>query len=113
MDYKLQQVAGTSYVRSSSATINNTLDGYKGISFYEERVTSLDNGTRVISPIGVLDEEFTPLNSDTVFSILDPVSGEPTGGLATYADVYQQLFSLYYAVANKRDIAAQELTNEQ
>jgi hypothetical protein len=103
-NYKTTTVDGTSYTRARSVRIANPLGTDSIIYFDEERVLTIGSET-IFQPLSAVEEVFTPDTAPTVFPLLD-ATGEPTGAIATYMDVYLMLQSLYYYVAQQRDIAA-------
>ncbi len=105
-NYQETTISGTSYVRGREVTVINQLGGYKGIMFAEERV-SVFGETIMRENIGAIHQELTPDNAGTPFALLDPETGEPVGGAATFQDVYVLLFSLYYHLAAQRDAAGE------
>lgn len=100
-NYKEQTGVGTSWVRASRLVADNT-EGSRLIRFDEETVFVSPDGNRFVATAGGVTEYLTDTNGSTSFPLLD-IDGNPTGGTATYTDVYQMLMSLYYAVASKRD----------
>ena len=101
-NYKESKITGTTYVRAHEVTVRNPLSGDKGICFAEEKV-SVFGEQSMREHIGAINEPFTAENAETEFPLLDSTTGEPTGKVATYRDVYQLLCSLYYALASTRD----------
>lgn len=103
-NYKETTVAGTSYVRAREVHIDNPLGGPGKVQFMEEKVLNLDGSVAVVPNPGLdfLAESFTPDNVATSFAMMGP-DGTPTGATATYQDVYNTLFSLYYHLALRRD----------
>lgn len=108
--YKEQNVTGSAYIRAREVAIDNPLDGPKYVRFVEERVVNLGGDDRVTSRVpGIvgLVETFTQENAATAFPLMDQ-NGDPTGGMATYSEVYLALSSLYYHLARQRDQQAAE-----
>jgi hypothetical protein len=105
-NYKETSTIGTTYQRAYNVVIGNPRVGEKGIQFAEEQVATIGDLT-ASTPVGVIEEPFTPENALTEFPLLNPVTNEPLDPpqTATYQDLYIMLFSLYYALAQKRDEA--------
>ena len=101
--YQESAVAGTRYRRSNKIEIENK-DLYKAITFYEEEVINLDDGT-VRRNVDKLVEPFTTDNANTVFPLLNPETGEELspGATGTYSGLYVMLYSLYMHLAKERD----------
>lgn len=108
-NYKETDVVGTTYTRAHEVTVRNPLSGNKGICFAEEEV-SMFGGKSMREHVGAINEPFTSENQGSEFPLLNVETGLKTGELASYADVYQILCSLYYFLAEKRD--AEEATNQ-
>lgn len=93
----------TSYVRASSVMCMNVLGGDRRIQFSEELVFVLPDGSTARAHYGDCSALLTADNASTQFAMRDPVSGDPTGAMMSYTDVYTALMSLYYHVAAERD----------
>lgn len=104
-NYKETTVNGTAYVRAKELVVRNELNGLRGIGFVEEQVVTVGNEP-VARPYKGVFKEFTPGNATTSFPMLD-ADGNPTGATATFMDVYLLLSSLYYYVAQERDLNEQ------
>lgn len=102
--YKESTIAGTSYVRSPSMRVQNDEEN-QGITFYEERVVILDDEEKITTPYGALELPFLPENALTEFPVLNMETGAPTGEVRTYAQLAQDLYSLYIFAAQARDTA--------
>lgn len=103
MNYQETTLSGTSYIRSNSVQVANPLTGVKAISFMEEQVINLDGGEQIIRPQGGFQEPFTADNLLTEFALINPETGAPLGSTMTYQGLYVALYSLYFALATKRD----------
>lgn len=101
MSYKETSLTGTQWTRASGATIQNPVSGEKAITFVEETVKALSDGTFVNTMEGTLRE--TLANPGEVFELVSPADDTPLGKRATYMDVYVMLHSLYLHIAGKRD----------
>lgn len=102
-NYKESTIPCTSYVRAHHAVAVNPLQGPKFIQFREETVIVLPDGTSSTTPAGDCAKFLTAENATESFPLLD-ADGNPTGQTSTYSDVYLVLMSLYYHVANQRDV---------
>lgn len=101
-NYKETTLAGTSYVRSDTVTINNGIES-KSITFNETEVINLDNGETSSRSAGSVSEAFNPENALTEISLLNPETGADTGATMTYQDLYVAIYSLYFKLALERD----------
>ena len=111
MNYKETTITGTSWTRCKSVTISNPYPGNGNVNiitgieskpsaqFQEEQVLSLPD-KNLFSDSGYCSKEFNPVTS---FALLDTVTGNPTGAMATHEQLYQMLYSLYIATATERD----------
>jgi hypothetical protein len=111
MNYKQSDITGTTWTRCRTVTINNPLPGKGSINivtgqpvgpncvFLEE--TALSTGTEILTfDSGGCQTVYVP---DSVITLLDPTTGNPTGETVTQAKLYQILYSLYLATATARD----------
>lgn len=105
MNYKQTAVVGESWVRAHRVVIDNTYDKTPIIDFAEEEVTALASGTVVKRELDHLVQMLPGEAMQTTFAVLDPLTSEATGEVATFMDVYVLLHSLYYHFANARDEA--------
>lgn len=105
-NYKESTVSGTSYIRSHSVSVANPLNGVKAINFYEEQVINFADGEQMFKPFGGFQEPLTAENAVTEFALVNPVTGQDSGVKMTYQDLYVALYSLYVALAAKRDAGA-------
>lgn len=101
-NYKQTTVAGESWVRARCVVIANELGQTPVIDFREEKVTQLADGSVIKQHLDHLVKELPPESFETVFNVLDPVTGAVTG-TAKFQDVYILLHSLYYHFATERD----------
>lgn len=104
-DYNESTVAGQTWQRAYQIVIENTRGSAPVIRFDEERVIALEDGTEVRKPLGNLAVSFDPTAS---IPLLNPLTGEPTGGTITHGEVYAILYSAYIASALARDAVPQE-----
>lgn len=72
------------------------------VRFDEETIERTDGNDRSLGVKGFLNKQFTPNNAATEFNLLDNTTGEVTG-TATYQDVFNILYSLYFHLATERD----------
>lgn len=103
--YKQENKEISTYLRTNKVVLNNPLNAVPGVQIYEEKVLDVagDVSTKQVS---ILTKSFTSENASTEFPLLNPVTLEPTGQTATYADVYAMIASLYLSMATERDTAA-------
>lgn len=111
MNYKQSDITGTTWTRCRAITINNPLPGKGPVDivtsqpigpncvFIEE--SALTVGTETLTfDSGGCQTTYVP---DSVISLLDPATGNPTGETVTQEKLYQILYSLYLATAIARD----------
>lgn len=104
-NYKESQQSGSVYTRASSISIANGLEN-KSIQFMEEEVFIAENGDMLSKPVlSNLSEKLTEENMDTVFPIINPMTGEDTGTEGSYVAFQVLLHSLYIFLAERRDDA--------
>ena len=102
MDYQQSNVSGVRWRRFGNVSISNPLGGSPTVSCAEQEVVAL--GDREIAyGVGNLDFPFDP---DFSFEVLNPVTNEPTGSMASGATVYALVYSYVLAKAKERDAAA-------
>jgi hypothetical protein len=106
MNYQESVIAGTSWTRACRVICENPLGG-QGLSagFVEERVVAMGEMAPITQALGVLTEPLTALNTNEVFNVLNPATGEVIA-TTTYGGAFAVLHSLYLHVAAKRDAAA-------
>lgn len=103
-DYKEATGEGKMWKRCFSVTINNPLDGDKGVTFFEEEVIDFQSKK--------LNRESSRLSlkfaENGEFQIYDPITSLPIEGqIGTHQQLYALMFSLYLDSALKRDQANQ------
>lgn len=104
-NYKEITGIGTSWMRARNCFCDNT-EGRKSIHFDEEVVFIASDGYKLSAPTMLgCTQYLTADNTGEEFQILD-MNGNPTGTTAKFQDMYIYLMSLYYHVANKRDLEA-------
>jgi hypothetical protein len=83
--------------------VNNPLDNLSeaSVSFHEQEVITLTDGTRIIKELGPIVGVFTP---GQTFEILNPVDNSVVG-LMSHEQLYATLYSLYIKLATERDNA--------
>jgi hypothetical protein len=101
--YQPSNVVGTKYTRAYRVECQNPLDGQTSITFAEQSVVNLDDGTVITKDLGNLNEVLTEENTTTEFALLNPVTGESTGQSMSYGDIFTALYSLYIDLATNRD----------
>ena len=100
MNYKQTDLAGTSWVRCRTVTINNPLSDAVPIAYFQEEKVVSVGGVNLKVDVGSCAKAFDPA---ATIALLDPATGEPTGETATHAELYSILFSLYMQTALERD----------
>jgi hypothetical protein len=104
-DYKETQVAGSSYRRGYKMTFFNNFNAAPRVLIDEEDVFVLDanNEAQVIrQPAGNISrivDDFTK----TLY-LRNPVDGSKLEATISYGELYQSLYSLYWHLAEERDI---------
>lgn len=99
-NYRETLIAGQAWTRAVRVVCDNPLDGMPTVNFVEERAARFD-GQTLLQPAGNIIVDMSA--PDTLFALLDPATGDPTGATATYRDVYAMLHSLYMHAAAIRD----------
>lgn len=98
-NYKETSINGTEYQRCYLLKIYNPIDGYKKAVFDENKVITIGD-KKVITESYSCEKLFNPTSN---ISILDPVTGNPTGEQVTHQKLYEILYSLYIQTALERD----------
>lgn len=102
-NYKETQIAGTRWTRCGVIQIVNPYQRTPAIQFAEECVTSLgEDEEPMIHARGGITVPFDPAKE---IALRDPDTGELTGQIATYGDVYVLMYSAYMDAATARDAA--------
>lgn len=102
-NYNETNVTGTTWQRCHKIEIRNPNGGSKSAIFFEEEITSLENGRVIQEPITNIQEQFSdPMKT---IELLNPETGDQLGNTVTYQDVYVILYSLYMQLAAARDAA--------
>lgn len=101
--YKETPITGTSYQRAFEARFSNPLNAPPSVEFMEERVRLVDADTILRESVGSVSETMT--DPAATFSLVDPVTLEPTQTTMTYGQIYLAAVSLYLHLANIRDTA--------
>lgn len=99
MNYKESSISGTSWVRANKITITNGYNEVPTIHFHEEEVAEV-NGSVYRKELGAMTTEMT--DGATTFPLINPMDGSVIGS-ATYQQLQVMMFSLYFALATKRD----------
>jgi len=102
-NYQEQQIVGTRWRRCHRVEINNPYAlATKGIIFHEAEHTLLGDGTTIEKGAGFIHEPFD--DPAKTFPLRNPETDEVIPGMTmTYMDVYVALYSLYRALADRRD----------
>lgn len=100
--YKPFTFEGDGYTRARQIVADNPLNGVPSVTFREQKVFDVAGGESIAQETGEFRVEMLPESVATTFPLLD-VNGDPTGGTATFADVYATLYSLYVFLADQRD----------
>ncbi len=102
MNYREQTETGTSWRRCHEVHIYNPLEGATKLVRMDEQDVVSFNGKSVSMNAGYISKVFDPAGE---IVLLDPQTGQPTGGVMTQAALYQALYSLYMQCATERDEA--------
>ena len=109
MNYKEQNV--DIYTRAVQVLINNSADENTdpSIRFFEEKVMVVDGVTKSLGTDGkVIQIGYTDANKLTEFPVVDPATNSVLGS-QTYEQLFASLYSLYWHLAQERDIAEAEM----
>lgn len=98
-EYKESNVNGVSWNRFKEIRICNPRNEVPHVICSEEQVVSAD-GAEQRTEIGSMGFRFDP---SIEFPVLDPSTNQPTGQIATGAQVYALIYSYVLAEAAKRD----------
>lgn len=105
-DYQPATVIGEEWTRAYQIVVDNRLNAVPEATFFEERAMLTDSGENRHWATGhcriVYDEA-------AEIPILDPATGEATGGTITFAALYGLLYSAYLYAATQGDQAGQVL----
>jgi len=101
-EYKESTVSGTSYQRGRSIYFENPRNKTPSILVREETVNILQDKI-ITEPAGEILKSVDDLSE--VFNLRNPLTNEIIEGqTATYQDIYVMLYSLYWHLAEERDI---------
>jgi len=101
-EYKESTVSGTSYQRGRSMYFENPRNKTPSILVREETVNILQDKI-ITEPAGEILKSVDDLS--VVFNLRNPLTNEIIEGqTATYQDIYVMLYSLYWHLAEERDI---------
>jgi hypothetical protein len=102
-NYKQSIVSGeiTSWIRSNTVNISNEYGAIPSISFGEQKITVLPDGTLLCEKRPPIIEMFSDPSKS--FDILSP-ENDAVLGSSTYMELYVLVYSLYRKLANDRDI---------
>lgn len=107
--YRAENQTLETYVRASRVIIENPLPHIANPHIhYTEALVSVDaaGNERIMDTVGAVVESFKPENQDTVFDLIHPVTGDVIGQ-SSYTDLQVLIYSLYFYLANERDVAKQ------
>lgn len=102
-NYQYTAVTGESWLRAKRIVLENPLNGIPVAKFVEERVVNIAEGEQYFRDQGVLEVLATEEQMVNEVPLLDPETGEPTGQVVTYGEVYALLKSAYLHFAYLRD----------
>lgn len=102
--YREQVGTSSTYVRSNQITIHNPLDTIPSISFNEESIITLPDGTilhqNYSGPGNFLNTMYDPSG---VINLINPLDDTPLGTTMTHQDLMVALYSLYRQLTTARD----------
>lgn len=101
-DYRQFSVSGSTYRRGRSLYFENPRNAIPSLLVREEQVTVLAD-REITEFAGEIRKNVTDLT--VKFPLRNPVDNELIGKTATYQDLYVLLFSLYWHLAEERDVA--------
>ena len=90
----------TTYQRSDKVVIDNTLDKIPTITFLEQILSILPDGSKIITGRSKCSDSMQ--NPYEEFNLLNPMTDEVLG-VARFIDAQVILYSIYRYVADKRD----------
>lgn len=91
---------GVPYQRARYVQIENILGETPRLWFLEEQVVKIDGSDPFKKDVASIQVNFDP---EEVIVLVNPATGEATGGFATHRDIMVLLHSLYISAAMKRD----------
>lgn len=99
MSFKLNStpVAGESYRRCNQVVIDNPLGGSPSVAFGQETIIGTGSGQVAHIPLQPIQMPFDP---SVVIPVINPQTGEPTGGTISHGEVYALIYSAYLAAAS-------------
>jgi hypothetical protein len=106
--YNETSVTGESWIRSNKIICTNDYGQPPRIYYQEEELFNFSDGKIVKSlytTFNPVTETFISDNANTTFELINPETELPTGNTATYQDLYVLIHSLYFHLAEKRDLA--------
>ena len=86
--------------RSFQVVIDNPLDNTPRVTFQEEEIITLPDGTVLHNNVTGVGEMYDP---NGVIDLLDPATDLPMGQTMTQQQVFLALYSQYIALAKARD----------
>ena len=100
-DYRSDTITGSKWTRAREILIQNPHAGDKSVTFVEEEVTQLSDGTAINKPLGVITTIFN--DPSTVVNLRSPITNELVGATITHGEIYAILHSAYMDAAVARD----------
>ena len=101
-DYKQTTIAGQRWNRFPRIVIENPRSAAPTVLCVEQEVIALEAG-EFVRDIGNLNFPFDP---SAQFPIINPLTNEPVGAMASGGDVYALVYSYVMNEAAKRDASA-------
>ena len=99
-EYKEKEVSGRSYQRCAQIVVDNGYGATPRMSFSEEEILRLVDGSVVVRTVPGCAVSFDPQD---VIPLLNPITGESLGQSITQAQMHTFLYSAYKHVSAKRD----------
>ena len=97
-----ETITTTLFDRAYRVTVDYPNKATPSVRFDEERIKRVGAQDVSLGRIGAVTEQFTADNAATEFNVIDPNTGDVVG-TATYNDVFQLLYGLYFHLATERD----------
>ena len=95
--------SAVTYVRCKKAAIDNTAGNIPSITFFEEKLTKVENQPVKTEELGSIIEYFTNDNINTQIPLVHPDTMQSLGKSMTYMEINIAIRSLYYYLATIRD----------
>ena len=104
-NYQQTTIAGDSWIRASRVVIENPLEQVPQITFSQERVINLPD-TKFTQGLGTITKFLSSDVYSNEFTIVNPITGEPTDQAMQYQQVYAILHQLFLHLANEEALRA-------